>query len=63
MKFKNLIVILGVLMVGCSKLPQPGDGNSFKAQLTELVQMKDAGLISEEEYRTSRKSLLHRMIH
>ena len=69
MKFKILlnrvlgVMVLSAVMAGCSKIPQHGNGTSFRAQLCELVQMKDAGLISEEEYRDSRHSLLSRMLH
>lgn len=69
MKFKVLmvrflgVVVLSLVISGCSKMPQHGNGASFRAQICELVQMKDAGLISEEEYRHSRHSLLSRMLH
>ena len=63
MKSRLLIVVLGVLMTGCSKLPHYSNGTSFRAQICELVQMKDAGIISEEEYLDSRKNLLSRMLH
>lgn len=58
-----MLIFFLALGTGCSKIPQAGSGHSFRAQICELVQMKDAGLISEEEYKHSRRSLLNRMLH
>ena len=64
MKSKLLVVaILALVASGCSKLPQYIQGASFRAQISELVDRKDAGTISEQEYRHSRHSLLNRMLH
>ena len=58
-----VLVFVSILATGCSKLPGSSNGTSYRTQLCELVQMKDSGAISEQEYRHSRRNLLNRMLH
>ena len=69
MKSKLLIAIfvlalsVGVLLTNTDHLTEHSCSASFRTQMRELVQLKNAGLISEEEYRQSHRSLFSRMIH
>lgn len=64
MKSKILAVFfLGMVMTGCNKVPGMGDGPSFRAQMCELVQLRDAGVISEKEYHVSKKRIFSIMVH
>jgi len=40
--------------------PEPGAGGDFTRKLRELKQLRDEGLITEEEYRTKKKQMLDR---
>ena len=64
MKFK-LLVLAGsiLLLIGCTRLSSMTEGPSFRQQLTELVQLRDAGRISEQEYRSLTQQIRHLMMH
>lgn len=64
MKSKILTVLfLGLIVTGCSKVPGMSDGPSFRTQICELVQLRDAGVISEKEYHVSKKRIFSIMVH
>ena len=57
------VVILGMLCTGCSR-PMNSEGQtSFRAQLSELVQLRESGQITEHEYRSSKGHILSVMLH
>jgi hypothetical protein len=63
MKSKLLTVfILGLVLTGCSKVPL-GNGPSFRTQMCELMQLRDSGVITEQEYHTSKKLIFSTMVH
>ena len=64
MKFKlaGVIAIL-VLCAGCGGSSSVEGQTSFRAQLGELVQRRDSGLITEHEYRSSKSRILSVMLH
>ena len=64
MKSKLLTVFfLGLVLTGCSKVPAMGNGPSFRTQMCELVQLRDAGVITEKEYHTSKRMIFSTMVH
>ncbi len=64
MRYKLLTVLfLGLVLAGCSKAPGMGNVPSFRTQMSELVQLCDAGLISEQEYHMSKKMIFSTMVH
>lgn len=64
MKSKMLTVcLLGLLLTGCSKVPAMGNGLSFRTQMCELAQLRDAGVMTEKEYYTSKRRIFSTMVH
>jgi hypothetical protein len=61
-KLPGLLVIL-MLCTGCNGSNGIGGQTSFRAQLGELVQQRDSGLITEHEYRSSKSRILSIMLH
>lgn len=58
-----MVVMAMTLASGCGRIVQQAETASFRDQISELVRLKDAGEISDEEYRDSRQNLLNRMLH
>jgi len=64
MKSRLLTVLfLGLVLTGCSEVPGMGNGPSFRAQMCELVQLRESGVITEQEYHTSKKLIFSTMVH
>ena len=61
-KLLGLVTIL-VLCTGCNGSSGVGGQSSFRAQLGELVQRRDSGLITEHEYRSTKTRILNIMLH
>ena len=64
MKSKVLsVVVVLMLCTGCNGSSSVGGQTSFRAQLCDLVQRRDSGLITEHEYRSSKSRILSIMLH
>lgn len=64
MKSKILMALFfGLVLTGCARVPGVGDGPSFRTQMCELVQLREAGEISEKEYKVSKKRIFSIMVH
>ena len=64
MKSKFAITaILVVLAAGVTKEALFDEGPSYSDQLCELIQLRDAGLISHEEYWSVKKHIISVMRH
>jgi hypothetical protein len=64
MKFKLLsVVVIVMLCTGCNGSNGIGGQTSFRAQLCELVERRDSGLITDHEYRSSKSRILSVMLH
>ena len=64
MRFRLLIVLAAFILVsGCAKVSQATDGPSFREQLCELVQLRDEGTISEQEYRSHKHRVFNLLMH
>lgn len=57
------VVVILMLCAGYIGLSNIGGHTSFRAQLGELVQRRDSGLITEHEYRSSKSRILSVMLH
>ena len=64
MKSKLLVVVLiGLLCAGLTLLIEKEGSASFRAQLSELGQLRESGQITEQEYHSSKSRLLSVMLH
>ena len=66
MKFNLLattVVLLLMITLGGTGVASLMEGPSFRQQLIELVNLRDAGLISDHEYRAQKSHVLRAMMH
>jgi hypothetical protein len=66
MKFKLLVttvVFILILLLGSKGVASVAEGTSFRQQLIELVSLRDAGVISDHEYRSQKSHVLRAMMH
>lgn len=64
MKSKLLgVMVILMMCTGCNGSGGISGQTSFRAQLGELVQRRDSGLITEHEYRSSKSRILSVMLH
>ena len=60
------VFLLGLILTGCSgcsKVPGVGNGPSFRAQMCELVRLREAGMITEQEYHTFKRLIFNTMVY
>ncbi|MBT4160092.1 MAG: hypothetical protein HOC70_13965 [Gammaproteobacteria bacterium] len=63
MKSKIAIAVLVLFAAGAGKAVLFDNGPSYSDQLCELMQRREAGLISNEEYWSVKKHIIGVMLH
>lgn len=57
------LLIIALLMSGCSRIAALSNGPSFQEQLSELLHLKESGSISEQEYQSQKQQVFSLMMH
>ena len=61
-KVKTLMVMAMVLVVGCDGTPSVSGAQSYRDKLCELVELREAGVISDIEYRFKKRKVIRSML-